>query len=174
MRKLFPIFLLILTLLLVSCKEPAPPPYEVELLPGNDVVYVGEQWVDAGCLLKVEGESIRMIREDNLRVHRANEYIIKYSYEYKDYYEVTCMRFVKVIENEHPTVLLNPGIDTIKVDTEYVDAGILYEDDLSTELTVEVISDVDTSTPGTYSIIYKVTDIDRNQTVVTRVVTVIE
>lgn len=167
------LFILSITLLLVSCTETAPP-FEIELLPGNDTIYLDEDWVDAGCNVIIEGETYSMERENNPITDRANEYQIKYTYEYLDFYEVTCLRIVKVSDNQFPTVDLNPGIDTVQVNEEHIDMGVTYEDDFSIEISLEVISDVDTSIPGTYSIIYKVTDMDRNQVVITRVVTVIE
>ena len=173
MRKIMSVLLFLLVFFLISCKEEAPP-YEIELLSGSDLVYIDEEWVDAGCNVTIEGETYQMTRENNPNTDRANEYLIKYNYVYLDFYEVTCLRVVKVSDNLFPIVSLNPGIDTVKVGTEHIDMGVQYEDDFSLSITLEVESDVDTSVTGTYSIIYKVTDMDRNQVIVTRLVTVIE
>jgi len=173
MKKIMSVILFLLTFLLISCNNEIPP-YEIELLAGDDLVYLDEEWVDAGCNVMIEDETYQMTRENDPITNRANEYLIKYTYEYLDYYEVTCLRIVKVSDNQFPTVEINPGVDTIKVNEEHEDMGVTYEDDFSISITVEVVSDVDTSNPGTYSIIYKVTDMDRNQVIVTRVVTVIE
>lgn len=173
MKKIMSVILIALTFLLISCQTTAPP-FEIELLPGKDVVYFNENWIDAGCNVTIEGETYQMERENDPIMNRPNEYEIKYTYEYLDFYEVTCLRIVKVSDNQFPTVELMPGIDTVKVNEDHIDKGVSYEDDFSVQLTLQVISDVDTTVPGTYSIIYKVTDMDRNQLVLTRIVTVIE
>ena len=174
MKRVFGLFVIIIILLLSACKKEEAPSYTVQLLPGNDTVYVGQDWEDGGCAVIVEGETYQMQRENDPNTNRANEYLIKYSYEYLDYYEVTCLRMVKVIRNEFPVVTLNPGVDTIKVNTEHIDMGISYDDDITGSLFVDVTSNVDVTVPGVYNIKYKVTDMDRHQTIVTRVVTVIE
>ncbi len=51
------------------------------------------------------------------------------------------------------TVSLNPGLDTIIQYSQHVDGGI---DVIDERLRIEVISDIDTSLPGKYEIIYQI------------------
>ena len=98
---------------------------------------------------------------------------IIYSYEgtLDTYY---CQRVVQVIDTVPPVVTLLPGVDTIFVDDEHIDAGIVSSDEYSEELTTVIVTNVDVTEAGTYSIIYTVTDEEGNRTVATRVVTVID
>lgn len=70
-------------------------------------------------------------------------------------------------------ISLNPGIDTIDVDTPFIDEGAKASYGLR-RLDVEVISNtVDTSTPGVYEIVYYTTHLDFEKTI-TRMVTVVD
>lgn len=74
---------------------------------------------------------------------------------------------------ERLKISLNPGVDTIDVDSEHIDSGAKAYYGLR-KLDIEVISySVDISTPGVYEIIYYATYLDFEKTI-TRIVTVVD
>jgi len=172
MRKLSFLGLLIALITLASC---TPRDISVVLNAGDDIVGVNEEWEDAGCTLNINANyAIEMgILSSDLDLTTPGEYRVVYSEEYasEDY---TCLRIVKVVDEEPPVVTLNAGIDTIKVGETWEDAGVVVTDNLATSLDVGVSGTVNSNVAGSYEIIYTVTDDYLNTTIITRIVTVIE
>ncbi len=172
MRKLSFLGLLIALITLASC---TPRDISVVLNAGNDIVGVNEEWVDAGCTLNINANyAIEMgVLSSELDLTTPGEYRIVYFEEYasEDY---TCLRIVKVVDEEPPVVELNAGIDTVKVGTTWTDSGVTAIDNLAEDLTIEVNGTVNTNVVGSYEIIYTVTDDYLNTTIISRIVNVIE
>jgi hypothetical protein len=167
MKKL--LMLLILLLALTGCTESDDA--TIELVPGKDIIEVGQKHVDEGCYLVTEDSRLPLdVVNDTVDTSQIGEYEINYHLfeQGKDY---TCKRIVKIIEAGPLRATLVPGVDTIMVGEKHVDAGI---DVARTDVTITVTNTVDPSTPGTYAITYHVTDADHNETFVTRLVTVLD
>ncbi len=147
--------------------------YSVELNPGKDVISLGEDFIDGGCFLYLNEAKYTMeVSLDNLEIDEVGQYEITYSKSI-DEYSYQCIRNVKVIDDVSPVVILNPGIDTIALDSEHTDAGITAVDNYSTDLDVVTTSDLDVSQLGSYTITYTVTDEFDNETTIIRYITVI-
>ncbi len=166
------LILIVLVLTLTSCDTTVE--YSTELNDGKDIITLNETWVDAGCLVTIDGEEFEMVLDSSTTpdITTDGEYTVSYTYQTDDN-EFTCKRVVKVIEQVYPTVTLNPGVDTVINGEDFVDAGVTATDDQIEDLTITVNSDVDTTQTGSYLVVYTVTDLDGNQTIITRVVTVI-
>ncbi len=116
---------------------------------------------------------IMVVKYNDVDINTVGEYDVLYEITIKDEL-YTCTRKVFVIDDIAPTVTLNAGIDTVVVGTEHVDASVTYFDNLDEELSLEVVSDVDTSVVGSYTIKYIVKDQSDNTTVLIRNVNVVE
>ena len=84
----------------------------------------------------------------------------------------------EIIDTEKPTITLNwPQTITLTVWDTYTEQWAEANDNLDWNLTNEIIIDnssVDTSVAGTYNVTYTVFDLAGNETIVTRIVEVIE
>jgi hypothetical protein len=168
--------LVFLLLFLVGCSNTE---YTVTttILEGHDVLYQGEDWTDSGCFIEATHQSdstlsfSETIYTDPLSTEEAGIYALKYTTTI-DETTYQCIRNVVVIENQIPRVSLNPGIDTVFIGEDHVDAGITATDNQTEDLFIEVSSTVDTTQSGVYQITYTVTDLDGNQIVLSRMVTV--
>jgi|LGOV01.1.fsa_nt_gb hypothetical protein len=169
MKKLI---ILILLILLVGCQ---PRDISVVLNEGYDIIGVNDEWIDAGCTLNINADfAIDMeVSSNDIDLTTPGEYRVVYIEEYASV-EYTCLRIVKVIDEEAPTVVLNPGIDTIKVFSEWVDAGVTATDNFDDDLVILVEGIVRNELVGSYEITYLVFDDAGNITELIRVVNVIE
>jgi hypothetical protein len=90
----------------------------------------------------------------------------------------TVTRTVNVVDTTVPVItLLGDEVVTIEVGTTYTDAGATALDNYDGDLTTSIVvtGSVDTSTVGTYTLSYDVTDTNGNvATTVTRTVNVVE
>ncbi|MFP4177336.1 MAG: immunoglobulin-like domain-containing protein [Acholeplasmataceae bacterium] len=163
------LILIVLMLAITACSTSTE--VDVDLVAGDDVVEIGNDHVDQGCYLVTEDARLPMdVVKDTVDTSNIGEYEIIYRLNEQGE-EHTCKRVVKVIEEGPLRATLKPGIDTITVGEEHVDAGI---DVTRKDTTVDVTDTVDPTTPGTYTITYHVTDDDENETTITRRVTVLE
>lgn len=171
MKQVFGLFGLML--LLSGCDILFKPSYDIELIPGNDIISFGEVWEDAGCIILGEEETeIPLQTTDVVDTMVIGETLVTYTTTYQEK-EYTCKRVVKVIDRTPPTVQLLPGVDTIYVGEVFVDGGIETFDNVTTVVDVQVISTVDTSLVGMYTVTYIATDEAQNQTTITRMVHVV-
>ncbi len=148
-------------------------PY-TQLQTGRDTIEVYEFYFNKRCYLYADGEKIEMnVVSNPVDNEHVGEYLVEYDYIYENE-TYTCQRMVFVIDIIAPSVSLNPGLDTVFINTEHTDEGVDTTDNYTEELTIETVSNVDTSIAGVYQITYTVTDSSGNSTVMTRVVTVVE
>lgn len=178
------ILILFLVILLAGCDqainitkdpEPSPPSPYVYLEEGNDIITVGDGYSTKRCYYVDSNEIEHKMKvvSNTLDRFTLGEYLI--TYEYTDTIGThTCQRKLFVVDNIAPLVQLNPGVDTVKQNTEHVDQGVTYTDNYSLLLSLETKGTVDTTTLGVYEIKYIVTDEFDNKTVTIRYVTVIE
>ena len=169
MKKLMMLFFLIL---LVGCQ---PRNISVVLNEGYDIISVNEEWIDEGCTLNINADfAIDMgVYSNKIDLTTPGEYRVTYLEEYGGE-EYTCLRIVKVVDAEAPVLVLNPGIDTIKVFDEWIAAGVTVTDNFNDDLIVIVSGIVRNEIVGSYEITYLVVDHAGNLTEIIRVVNVIE
>ena len=143
------------------------------LFAGQDTVEINSEWIDAGAAFVLDDVEYMMETESIVDITKLGLYRVTYNYEYNDQnYNID--RYVMVVDQVAPVVELNLGIDTVKVNDEWVDAGVTVTDNSGEELTAVRTGDVDTSVPGVYVISYLVVDSSGNEKTVLRYVTVIE
>ena len=144
------------------------------LNPGIDTIDVHTSFIDAGATAILNEQPIDVVTDlSTVNIDEIGEYYIKYSVVIDDE-TISIYRVVFVIDQTKPEVTLNPGIDTIHLNDEWIDAGVETIDHGDDSLDIIVEGEVDTSVAGNYIITYIVTDDSMNQTVVIRVVHVIE
>lgn len=87
----------------------------------------------------------------------------------------TVTRYVHVVDTVNPTAELQPGIDTVLVGENWIDAGISAVDNYDEILDIQVIENtIDINTPGTYYIVYRAYDSSLNYVQIYRYVTILE
>lgn len=147
----------------------------IELNPGVDTVEVNSVFEDAGATAYLNGNTYDqvVISQSTLDITRVGSYSIVYQTSYGGQTkEVT--RYVDVIDETPPVVTLKPGIDTIPLKGDWVDAGINAYDNSELDVQINIRGGVVDSQVGEYLITYTVTDAYGNQAVITRYVHVID
>lgn len=167
MRKL--ILTLILLFTLTACGEVE---YSIILNTGDDIVYESETWIDKGCTITINDEDFSMTRDTDIDYTDFESQTITYSYAHKktDY---ICKRIVLVVEEVDYNITIKASLDTIKLNTIYMDRGLVFHDDNEEDFTVIVTGDVNSTKRGTYTITYTIYGQDGRYLVLHRVVNVI-
>ena len=171
MKKRLLLIVVILTGLLMSCEKETT--IEIKLNAGQDTVELNFDWVDKGAVLKVGSKEYQAVTDDQVDTTTLGLYKVEYYYEY-DGKEYKIIRYVNVVDQLKPIIELNPGIDTIKVGEEWLDAGAEAFDNSQEDIEIIVSGEVDTTKVGTYQIIYKASDASGNTTEIIRYVNVVE
>ena len=141
-------------------------PY-MNLEEGLDTIYEGTSYDDPGATIRIGNTTYEMITTDNINTNTLGKQAIVYEYEYENtIYRIT--RFVMVIPYDNFTMVLNPGIDTIDIGDQWIDAGV----QTSHEVDVEVLSNLNRLRVGTYEITYRFTYLEEVYEIV-RYVTVV-
>ena len=143
------------------------------LVPGIDTIDIFETWIDAGAYFVVNDDEFQMSTSSVVDSSETDVYTVVYSYEYEEE-TYTIIRLVAVVDQTPPVLSLNPGIDTIIVGENWLDAGIGIVENSGEDVVIVVIGTVDTNTIGTYEITYQVTDSSDNTATIIRYVNVIE
>ncbi|WP_238548527.1 DUF5011 domain-containing protein [Bifidobacterium biavatii] len=124
----------------------------------------------------VDGDLTSQIKTSGtVNTSKPGSYTITYTVSDKSGNTTTVSRVITVVDTTKP-VLKTPGDVTIHVgDTFDPKAGVTASDTVDGDLTskIQVTGSADTSTPGKYTITYKVTDNAGNTTTATRTVTVV-
>jgi|LGVF01.2.fsa_nt_gb hypothetical protein len=169
MKKL--LLLLPIVLSLISCSKDV---ISTELEAGYDIVKVDSEWFDEGCILNENDEkNIEMyVKSNNVDTSTIGDYEVVYSLAYGSE-NYTCLRIIKVIDDEAPTITLNAGIDTIIKGEEWIDTGVTVFDNYDFDVTVEMIGIVSNNIVGTYVITYTATDNSGNSKSIERIINVI-
>lgn len=158
----------------VTVSDTTPPDISLN---GEEVVILrlGEAFTDEGVTVTDNySENIRTSMIGQIQSHTVGEYQITYIAYDEAGNSATISRTLKVIDDIAPTATLNPGVDTITVGEEYIDQGVTAKDNYYQRFDIQTSSNIDTSTPGTYEIIYTVKDGSDNQVIIKRMVTVLE
>jgi hypothetical protein len=147
--KIIPYILMIIILSgLVIYNQITPYMYLEE---GLDTVYVGTSYEDPGATIRIGNTTYEMITYNEIDTDTIGKHSIVYEYEYKEtIYRIT--RYVMVIPYDNFTMILNPGVDTIQIGDQWIDAGV----QTSHEVDIEVVSNLNRLRAGTYEITYRV------------------
>jgi hypothetical protein len=136
------------------------------LAPGIDTVVQNAVWTDSGLVLDDSLYLITVIGTVNAA--QIGRYTLEYQITIESLLAQTLYRVVHVIEAAPVVeITLNPGIDTIVAGEVFSDASAV-----ASTGTISVISDLDTTQPGTYRIQYKVV-IGTREYIKSRIVTVL-
>ena len=168
MRKLILIITIVLSLSLAACNIE----FSAIINPSLDTVEVGSSWTDPGCTttgtqcIKTNGE---------VDIETIGEYHIEYTAQNSKGETLKLLRVVHVIDAISPVLHLNPGIDSVKVGTQYIDTGCFGLDNYDENISCEVdTSSVDSSIIGEYLVVYHAVDSSGNEATITRIVVVYE
>ncbi|QVK16775.1 DUF5011 domain-containing protein [Mycoplasmatota bacterium] len=173
MRKYILVLLTIFTITLTGCKNDEPEEINFVVLKGVDTVEINTEWIDAGANLYIDDDLYNAKVSGFVNTSVLGLYEIEYSITYNEL-AYTDIRYVMVTDQTAPVLELNLGVDTIKVNSTWTDAGITVTDNSLEIITYTTIGTVDTAVVGTYTIIYSAIDSSGNESTITRVVTVIE
>jgi hypothetical protein len=143
-----------------------------------DSVAVGGTWTEPGYTAEdlVDGDITASVKVGtSFDANVVGAYDMNYTVSDAEGNTATARRTVHVVDLVAPTIALN-GADTvtIEVNTAYDEQGAVAADNYYTGLTVEVVGNVDTSSIGTYTVSYCVTDGSGNGPVCAQRVVVVE
>ena len=85
--------------------------------------------------------------------------------------EVT--RNVTVVDTTAPSIFLQPGVDTVSLGEQWIDSGVLGNDNFTDDVVIDVSGVVNINVSGTYEIIYTMSDASNNTSSISRYVTVL-
>ncbi len=140
---------------------------------GVDTVEINTSWEDSGAYLLVGEEIFKATATGEVDLTTLGLYQINYFTDYEGIQYLTT-RYVIVTDQTPPVIELLIGLDTITKGEPWTDAGATATDNSLEIIPVTVSGTVDTTTAGTYEIIYSATDSSGNTTSLTRYVTVVE
>jgi M6 family metalloprotease-like protein len=147
-------------------------------LEGEDVIYldVFDTYVELGASVTDNiSTNLEVVITGSVKTSHLGIYTIYYSAtdEAGNSSEII-ERTVIVEDHIPPTIVLNPGVDTIYQGEEYTDPGAVANDNYYNFASIEVFeNNIDTSISGSYYIIYLATDESGNETFYYRYVNVI-
>ncbi|MEG2083875.1 MAG: DUF5011 domain-containing protein, partial [Oscillospiraceae bacterium] len=146
---------------------------------GNVVVSYGGKYTEKGAEASFMGRdySSKVVESGEVNTEKLGDYNLCYSFKTPLGITVRARRIVTVEDKKIPQITLNASDEiTIDIGSEYIEPGFAAFDNFDGELTdkVSVSGEVDTLTPGEYTISYSVGDSNGNTAVVKRRVTVAE
>lgn len=146
---------------------------DIQLNPGQDNIEINSSWIDASATIIINDEEYEMETLDFPDLSTIGLYPITYNYTYlEETYSLT--RYVIVFDQSPPVISLNAGIDTVELNSEWIDTGVTIIDNSKELIEPQIENNVDVTTPGTYTVTYSATDSVGNTSTLTRYVTVIE
>jgi hypothetical protein len=146
---------------------------KLSLMPSKDTIEINSIWTDAGATITIDDEEIIVYSLDTVDTTKLGIYRLDYIYEYKNTFYNT-VRYVVVSDQTKPNISLNPGVDTILIGEEWIDAGASATDNSKENLNIVVTESVNNNVIGTYEIKYEATDSSGNKVTLIRYVGVVE
>lgn len=172
MKKILFILFMLSLMYLVGCTKINPDVLVIQLNPGIDTIELGSSHQDAGAQASYGQKSLDVhVVSNDIDVNQVGTYEIIYQVTYKDITKYT-RRIIDVIDQKAPILALNPGIDTITVGEIWIDTGIMVDDESEIE-SIIIVGSVG-SIIGDYTILYQVTDVFGNTSMISRIISVIE
>ena len=150
----------------------------VELI-GPSIVYqeVGGVFIDDGVEYTDNSYVVEPITiEDNVNYSELGEYEIIYTVVDEAGNATSVTRLVVIQDTTAPDITFNPGIDTIFIGEEWIDAGVTFDDNYTPkeELLFETEVEADSSVVGSFDVTYTVEDELGNKAIKVRTVYVVE
>lgn len=151
------------------------PNIRLELIGEDITLNVYDEYKELGAKAYYKDKDISdniYIDNSNLDTSKVGVYKIEYIVQYRQS-KKKVERTVKVIDKVPPVLTLNgDSIVKLTVGDEFNDPLVIANDNYDGDLTskVEIISNVDKNTVGTYQIIYKVSDSSNNESSTSRTV----
>lgn len=175
MKKFSLVFILLLIILsLAACNTIDQADVTIVLNEGIDTVEVNSEFVDAGALSKAYGLSVsNEVIYSDVDITTIGTYSVVYQVEYKNVIK-TIERVVNVIDETAPVGILLPGIDTVKKESNWIDASVSATDNSLEDVVITVLGTVNTNIAGEYILIYNLEDSSGNISQTERHVFVIE
>lgn len=175
MKKIMKILPLIIVIFLTACgsKLPAEETIVALLNEGQDTVEINTEWLDSGAILIVDEQEYTMVTTDSIDISILGLYQVIYTYDYNEQ-TYTITRYVIVTDETSPVIIMNGGLDTIKVGETWNDASAVAVDNSLEDITVISMGTVNIMVSGTYQIIYTAIDSSGNVATLTRYVTVVD
>ena len=174
MKKFTLMMMVVLIGFMISCNraEDSMDQINFSLNPGVDTVLLNTPHTDAGAHAAIGDQTFTVqVVSNTVNTGIPGVYHITYQTEYENStYQI--QRVVHVVNDPSPRI--NPGVDTIKVNTTWEDAGITAMGYNNNQLPFTVHGTVDTTTVGVYLIEYHVEKIPNNPTILLRYVHVVE
>ncbi len=159
---------------LVSCSDPTESDVSISLKPGVDTVQINSEYTDPGAQARAFGFPVSYeVISTTVNITVLGEYEIIYQVDYKGIVKQV-KRIVTVIDLIPPVVSLKQGIDTVSIDSQWIDEGVEVSDNSNQDVVISISGTVNTAKAGDYVITYEVTDSSGNKTVIYRYVYVIE
>jgi uncharacterized repeat protein (TIGR02543 family) len=133
-------------------------PEGVLLKPGIDTIVAGTDYVDDG--LDLDGEELEIVIQSAFDSTLPGRYVRVYQLYRDDVLLMNITRVIRVIPapNLPIEIALNPGLSTIYVGDPYVETGAV-----ANGFSIEISGTVDSTTPGVYTIRYRVVDGERSK-----------
>lgn len=132
----------------------------------HDTVEVFSNWTDPGfsAIDLVDGNlSSEVTTLSSLKIDSLGDYKVIYSVTDKGGNTATKTRFIHVRDTVSPTIqLLGDQSVYVEAMTGYLEAGVIGTDNYDKNLTISTFSNLDTTTVGTYTIRYCITDLSGN------------
>lgn len=166
------LFSLLLIVILSGCTN-ANPSLSIKLNPGIDTIEVNSEFIDAGAraTLNHRKHSVSILKND-VDITKVGSYSITYQTTYENISK-TITRYVDVVDQTPPMITLKPGIDTVVINNEWIDAGVSITDNSKLDVSIETFGKVIISSVGEYQIKYVATDEFGNQAEAFRFVNII-
>lgn len=144
----------------------------------NVILNYKEEYNDPYVSLKINEKSSKNINVySNFNPNKIGTYIISYNVNISKYYTERLYRKIKIVDEEKPVINLNGDKEMVlDFGSKYIEPGFNANDNYDGDITnkVAVKNNINTKKPGTYEVVYKVTDSSENKVIEKRKVTVKE
>lgn len=144
----------------------------------NEKITYGNDYDDSYVIAKVNGKDTKDVSvNSNFNKNKLGRYVITYELSISNDYKQRLYRIVDVVDEEKPVINLNGDKEMVlDFGSKYIEPGFNANDNYDGDITnkVAVKNNINTKKPGTYEVVYKVTDSSGNKASEKRKVTVKE
>jgi len=173
-RKVLFIILLLFVVSLLGCFNVEESDVEIVINPGVDTIEIGDTYTDPGATARAKGFRITSsVVLDTVDESAIGTYEIVYETTYRGFTK-QAIRYVRVVDETPPELVLNVGLDTIYEGDTWEDGGIQVIDNSNLEPTITIIGNVSCLLAGEYIITYRATDASGNASEIIRYVNVLK
>ncbi|MGD9605029.1 MAG: immunoglobulin-like domain-containing protein [Bacilli bacterium] len=174
MKKIILFLLFVSLLAIVGCTIGENTTVKMSLKSGIDTVEINSEYVDPGVkatfgLLSLDVKVV----SSTVNTQMLGAYEIVYEASYNGIFK-TITRIVTVIDDTAPIIYLNPGVDTILIGENWVDAGVTITDNSNVVIDPIITGEINNQVVGDYEIVYQAKDSSNNINQIIRIVHVID